>query len=1519
MAITQTRDFNLKAVLHTSLFTYVWQLTRRLAISNTLKGLSMTHKIVMLKNIISQFISLASTRMVYSVSLVVCVALLVTSAQALSATTATATTTSLSLISGGNIATSVASGSMVTLTAAVNAGTNSVTVGQVKFCDATATYCTDIHLIGTAQMTSAGTAVLRIIPGIGNHSYKAVFVGTTSSIETYASSTSSDAALTVTKSGTAKVPTVTAINAYGKAGDYSLQATVTGYENIAHFPTPTGTVSFLNTSQGDATLSSAILTSAGIGMTNFVNSQSLAVEYQPTSIAIGDFNRDGIPDIAVVNECGASSACTSGTISVYLGKGDGTFAQAANSPISMGQFTFSVVVADFDGDGYSDLAVSNGEVITILHGNGDGTFMQESNISDIGGGYLSVGDFNGDGIPDLAIFGGNGFTVFLGKGHGSFTQAAGNADSADGQIDSMAVGDINGDGIADIVTANYGGTLSIFLGNGDGTFKKETPVNLGSVLAPWSVAIGDFNSDGKADLAVASQVQMSTESYGTLTVLLGDGTGNFSEAPNSPMGVGVNPRAVAVGDFNADGIADLVVSNDYYGTVQIFLGNNDGTFSQPSISPITIGGNADAIAIADFNGDGISDFATVQDSKSIVSVELSQLTESATATVNNVIPASTGTHLIDASYPGDSIYLASSSTTTPLTTPPAQVATTTSLQITSGGSTATSVSAGSIIKLTATVRTASGVVSAGQVNFCDASATLCAGIHLLGTAQLTSTGTAVLSFSAGVGTHQYKAVFLGLSSASTNDTASASNEMPLTVTASASIATTTTISSSGSAGDYLLTATVTTANTTLSAFPSGSVSFIDTTSGNSILASSALGDGLSTLNFTNAQIMTVGYSPYGIATADFNGDGIPDIATANSDSNNVTIALGNGNGTFTPTSSSPATGTEPVSLVAGDFNGDGLPDLAVANASSNTISVLLGNGKGGFTAVSKSPTTGSEPATIISADFNGDGIPDLATANLTGNTITILLGNGDGTFTQATNSPIAVGNGPVRVAEGDFNGDGIPDLAIANSADNTVSILLGNGNGTFKQAPGSPFFVGTDPTSVAVGDFNGDGKPDLAVVNFSDETVSILIGNGDGTFTPAPGSPVSAGFSSYTLALADFNGDGIVDLAVTNIDSYQVQILLGNGDGTFAAAANSPIVDVNCPRSIAIGDFTGNGIPNIAIANYANDTATILVPTRTVQETASASGVSLIGAGTHNMKASYPGDSNYGSSTSSTIPLIALPAVTATLSSSSINSLDSLTVKVSVNGGTGNATPTGTITLSSGSYSSAATSLSGGSANISIAAGILPVGTDTITASYSGDSSYGAATTTASVTILLSSFTVSGTSISLAPGSTTGNTSTITVTPTNSFTGTIELTASITTSPTGAVNLPTVSFGTSSTVIISGSSASTTTLTIGTLAATSSASPYTTRHSTPWIAGGGTAVACILLIGVPTQRRNWRKMLALLLLFIPIAGAMTACSGSATGTGSQGMPGTTAGAYIITVSGTSGTLTQTSTINLTVQ
>jgi hypothetical protein len=280
---------------------------------------------------------------------------------------AVTTTTSLEITAAGTHVTIVAAGTVVTLTATVRSATGSATVGRVNFCDAAAPYCTDIYLLGTAQLTQAGAAVMKFVPGIGKHVYKAVFAGTPNGTQDYAGSTSKDAPLAVR----GKFVTNSALASGGTQGDYTLTATVTGLVNSTNLAAPAGAVSFIDTSDNNQVLGTANLGTGTLAM-HFAGAGHPVTNPYPQSVSVADFNGDGKLDLVVPVYSFATPAPDA---NVFLGNGDGTFTAAPAFPVT-GQNVNNAVVADFNGDGKPDLAISlpDANAIQVLLGKGDGTF-----------------------------------------------------------------------------------------------------------------------------------------------------------------------------------------------------------------------------------------------------------------------------------------------------------------------------------------------------------------------------------------------------------------------------------------------------------------------------------------------------------------------------------------------------------------------------------------------------------------------------------------------------------------------------------------------------------------------------------------------------------------------------------------------------------------------------------------------------------------------------------------------------------------------------------------------------------------------------------------------------------------------------------------------------------------------------------------------------------------------------------------------------------------------------------------
>lgn len=317
----------------------------------------------------------------------------------------------------------------------------------------------------------------------------------------------------------------------------------------------------------------------------------------PNGVAVADFDGNGKLDLAVAN--GASN-----NVSILLGYGTGTFIANNFSPFAAGTLPTAIVGADFDGDTKADLAIvdNTANAVTVLINNGSGTFTAAANSPFTVGSLpiaIAVGDFNNDNHKDLAVVnnGGSSVTILLGDGSGDFAPASGSPITVGSGARSIAVGKFNNDSNQDLVVANStANTLSILTGDGLGGFSAST---ITGFTNPYAVAVGDFNKDTKQDIAVVSN------SNHNVTILLGDGLGAFQT--KGPYTANMGASALAIADFNGDGILDIATA-DGLSTVSLLAGNGDGTFA--AVVVFNTGNSPRGIVAADFNGDGKPDLVT---------------------------------------------------------------------------------------------------------------------------------------------------------------------------------------------------------------------------------------------------------------------------------------------------------------------------------------------------------------------------------------------------------------------------------------------------------------------------------------------------------------------------------------------------------------------------------------------------------------------------------------------------------------------------------------------------------------------------------------------------------------------------------------------------------------------------------------------------------------------------------------------------------------------------------------------
>jgi hypothetical protein len=747
-------------------------------------------------------------------------------------------------------------------------------------------------------------------------------------------------------------------------------------------------------------------------------------------------------------------------------------------------------------------------------------------------GAAAVADVNGDGIPDLVTTSLSDYTVsvLLGNGDGSF-QPARTFDVGYFPL-AVAVADVNGDGRPDLIVMNTGetptGTVSVLLGNGDGTFQDQQTFPVGQ--GPFGLAVADVNGDGRPDIITANSGD------NTVSVLLGDGKGGFSPAPSSPFTVGPQPVAVAVGDFNGDGVPDIVVANNGESNVQLLLGKGDGTFTpQP---PVFVDAPT-ALAVADVNGDGRPDVVSLSNQVGTVTVLLGDgrgLQDTPLTTDVQQFPSAMAAVdvngdgrpdlVVGAAGPGTVQVLLGNGDGSFTPQPPRTIngypATVAAADLNGDG-------APDLIVATRDAGTVSVLLGDGGGSFQDARAGVYSGVQFpqsVTAADVNGDGIPDLIATTTLG---QVSVLLGNGDGSFQD--------PRNFSAGFSTIAPVVADLNGDGRPDLVL--LYTPAITLPGFP---------VSNGRVLVFLGNGDG----TFQQQPDLPAGAEPAAVAVADVNGDGVPDLVVANAGDGTVGVFLGHGDGTFGAQQLFPA-GISPGSVAVADVNGDGIPDLVVADAGggtegAGTVSVLLGKGDGSFGPPQSLPV-GQFPTSVVVADVNDDGKPDIVLANRDSDTVGVLLGNGDGTFQPQQTFP--VGASPRSVAAADVNGDGVPDLVVAAYNAGAVSVLLGNGDGTFQPRTDIP--VGGRLLGLALADLNGDGVPDLAV-GVGDVGVTVLLGTPGGRF-------VAGGAADHPVRPAplvgDVNGDGVPDIVTL---SRAGTILLRDGLPGSSGVFQAPLV-----------------------------------------------------------------------------------------------------------------------------------------------------------------------------------------------------------------------------------------------------------------------------------------------------------------------------------------------------------------------
>jgi hypothetical protein len=1059
-------------------------------------------------------------------------------------------------------------------------------------------------------------------------------------------------------------------------------------------------------------MSISVLLGKGDGM--FEAASQFHLDFRPVQVIVVDANLNGIQDLIV--------AGADGTVSVLLGNGDGTLragkSYAVPEPLS------GMIQGDFNADGIPDVAVysETSPYVYVLPGAGDGTFQPtQAYLSGEVVNGLATGDFNHDGLPDLVMSGMTGLYLLTGRSEGGFTLSEtrpydGGNNYFLSQVSSPVVADFNGDGIADIamVPNMLPYDVVVITGNADGSFQPPQILGessfdyLNTMIDAASLTVADINADGIPDIVQMLGGASSGKSIGGLYVYFGTADGEFGPPVSFTLPIWATsaPIAIAIADLNGDGLREVVTTirnSVSVGLTSALLKSR----STATLDNISLGASTQTIQTSYAPDAGASyasstsntltlgsligtrstleyGYKTAQGSCYLGGASYSVYWNSVPCFYLHVIPTTTGAPAITgsvtlngitpvgdqftagpylvypdgsggaylyifynyglgdagdysftASYSGDKNFQASVSSGAiilPIRPLPTSIVLSGPKRVLAGDS--------AVITGQLTSPVFSGVYLFGPVELYDDAVLLQESYFwsnsLIFSAPLSATGT-----------HNILARFKGVLGryGTLNTAASVSNSVsvdvldrnvqpsgtiqlsvtpdpvvdatPITLQATVNggalqnkgtitffdggttLATITLTGDNPTAGHFARTATLkqsigvgrhtitarydgiasVTPNGAQTAAPITSAHYdllVSTKAASDTQLAARTSTSSSRAYDLTATIFAHGaISPSGVVT-------FQDV-TANSPLASVVLDAAESTPAFGRSKTIPLMG-QAGNVAIADFDGDGVPDLVVADTTANAVHVLSGTGKGTYGS-QRDYVLDGVPVVITATDINRDGVLDIVvgTAN---RHIDLLLGNSDGTLQPPRSLPLSFA--PGHTLFGDVNGDGLTDIiAVGQAGSSSLSVLLGNGDGTFDAATNYTIPKLWDGNSAVLADLNGDSVLDILLVTNNSATYEML-GIGDGTFQPA----VPFNSMNGNVIAADLNGDGSVDLAFIPSTGH-VGVQLGRGDGTFTPpryypfdvpGTNPEVVEPSSTaNSIAAADFNGDGIPDIII------------------------------------------------------------------------------------------------------------------------------------------------------------------------------------------------------------------------------------------------------------------------------------------------------------------------------------------------
>ena len=904
---------------------------------------------------------------------------------------------------------------------------------------------------------------------------------------------------------------------------------------------------FNNNNQSDVVLSNfganniIIFTGYTSISSNSPTVYSIDTDSIPYNLVIADLNKDEYPDIIIPNYA-------TNTIGVLFGHGDGDFEEQKSFSTGDGTGPYHMAIADFNNDNFSDIVVANyfADYISLFLGYGNDSFTLIKAFSH--GRTLSInsvatGYFDSDENIDIVLsdFGYNRIIILLGYGNGSFEYLESRTTGDNSRPSFVVVADFNNDQYLDIATANYGANnVGIFLGYGNGSFSNRTLFFTGDASLPVRITVGDTNNDSCLDIVTANS------GTNDIALLMGYCNGMFSPYMICSTNPQSAPYSVTTGDLNDDQWLDIVVANENLDNIGISFGYGNGSFAPQITFSSGLNSVPYAVAISDLNNDHRLDVAVANRGTSNVAILLGY--------------PHTGTNNTAEFLLGDyySDFLARRYYSTGASAHPYSIAvgdfnndTYLDAVVANSGTDTVGILFGddSGLFLTETSYFLGSNSRPRSVLVADFNKDHCSDIAV---ANFLSDNIIVFQGLGNGSFFQQSAVRI----------ASGSNPSSL---------------ASGDLNN------------------DGWLDLVVTNTGRNTI-DIMYGFRYASLQSPVRSTVGINTDPCSVAVADLNNDGRLDLVTGNYNTNNVGILLGYGNGSFTlPTMYANIDGSHPWSVAIDDFNNDTKLDITIAVWGRNEIGIILGNGDGTFgEPLLYFIGLGARPVSIVTGDFNNDHHPDIATANYGTGSVSVFLGYGNGSFHERNTFSTGDRSSTISVTVGDLDKDHFLDIIVANEGSSSVGVLYGNGDGTFENVTIHFVSPNSSPQYALSGDLNNDTIPDIVVAMYGSGDIGIFLGYGNRTFSSL--KLYSGGFESGVLCLQfnDFNADQYVDIVVTNLDTGYIGILFSNGDGTFKDIVLYDMGASTTSYSIVVADFNNDDLVDLAFADITGDEVGIL-------------------------------------------------------------------------------------------------------------------------------------------------------------------------------------------------------------------------------------------------------------------------------------------------------------------------------------